>query len=104
MTSIPKGWSKQDNQLLLSLKCKDFKHALALLNSIGDIAEQLQHHPDLGIRGYNQVFVSTTTHTANQLTDKDYELAHKINQLLDYQTNKKQIETFGRKQQSSELE
>jgi 4a-hydroxytetrahydrobiopterin dehydratase len=92
---IPKGWSEKDGALIFAVKCKDFTHALALLNSVGDIAEQLKHHPDLGIRSYNEVFVTTKTHEANSITSKDYELANRINSLLDYQESKKNTEKYG---------
>lgn len=93
---LPEGWSKKDGKLLFAVKCKDFKHALALLNSIGDIAEGLRHHPDLGIRNYNEVFVATTTHDAKGLTEKDYKLAQEITGLIRYQTEKEHIEQNGR--------
>lgn len=93
---IPTGWSKKDDTLFYAIKCPDFKKALALVNSIGDIAEKLQHHPDLGVRNYNEVFVSTTTHDADSLTEKDYELAQEITELIEFQAEKKHIETDGR--------
>lgn len=96
MSDIPKGWSKQDSRLSAAFKCKDFKHALALLNSIADIAETVNHHPDVGIRNYNEVFVNTFTHSQNKVTEKDYRLAKEINELLDYEENKERIETKGR--------
>ena len=96
MNSIPKGWSKKGDVLFLAVKCKDFKRALALLNSIGDIAERVQHHPDLGIRNYNEVFVSSTTHDSQTLTQKDYDLAQEITDLINYQDNKQHIEQNGR--------
>lgn len=79
---LPNGWTKKDDKLLFAVKCKDFKHALALLNSIGDIAEKQQHHPDLGIRNYKEVFVSTTTHDKGGLTEKDYVLAQEISSFI----------------------
>ncbi|MCA9301167.1 4a-hydroxytetrahydrobiopterin dehydratase [Candidatus Nomurabacteria bacterium] len=93
---IPHGWSKKDNCIFLAIKCNDFKHAIALLNSIGDIAEKLNHHPDLGIRNYNEVFVSSTTHEEDKVTEKDIELAEEITDLINHQDNIKQIEQFGR--------
>lgn len=80
---IPDGWSKKDNELQLLIKCRDFKHALALINSIGDIAEKQEHHPNLCIKNYNEIFISTTTHDANNLTEKDYKLAQEISSLID---------------------
>jgi 4a-hydroxytetrahydrobiopterin dehydratase len=88
MSSIPAGWSKKNGKLTANFKCKDFVHALTLLNSIGNIAEKFQHHPDLGIRNYNEVFVSTVTHETNSITEKDYNLASEINTLLDSQKRK----------------
>ena len=96
MANFPDGWSKDDEKLLFMVKCKDFKHAIALLNSIADIAEKQNHHPDLGIRNYNEIFVSTTTHDQNKVTEKDYKLAKEINDLLEYEATKKHIETHGR--------
>lgn len=96
MKKVPNGWSKQDERLFLAVKCQDFKHALALLNSIGDIAERHQHHPDLGIRNYNEIFVSTTTHDKNGLTEKDYKLAQEVTDLINYQDEKKHTEQNGR--------
>jgi 4a-hydroxytetrahydrobiopterin dehydratase len=93
---IPEGWSKKDETLIFAVKCKDFKHALALLNSIGDIAEGLQHHPDLGIRNYSEVFATTTTHDAAKLTEKDYKLAQEVTNLINYQNNKSRIEHSGK--------
>lgn len=93
---IPDGWSKKDDKLVFAVKCKDFKHALALLNSIGDIAEKQLHHPDLGIRNYNEVFVSTTTHDKDGLTKKDYQLAQEVSELIHYQVEKQKIERDGR--------
>lgn len=93
---IPHGWSEKDNCIFFAVKCVDFKHAIALLNSIGDIAERLNHHPDLGVRNYNEVFVSTSSHDEGKITVKDVELAKEINSLVDHQDNIKQIEQFGR--------
>lgn len=88
----PKGWTKSNNELVAVIKCKDFKHAMALLNTIGDIAEELQHHPNLGIKDYNEVVISTTTHDANTLTEKDYRLADEINAALNYEELTKDID------------
>ncbi len=46
---------------------------------MGKVAEELQHHPDICIQNYNEVMLSTTTHHAqNILTEKDYELAARV--------------------------
>lgn len=96
MIQLPDGWTKKNEKLLLVLKCKDFKHAVALFNSISAIAEKLQHHPDIGIRNYSELLVSTTTHSENKLTNKDYKLAQEISNLINYQFEKHNIESNGR--------
>lgn len=96
MQKIPKGWSKRENTLVLELKCPDFMRTLALLNAVADIAESMNHHPDLGIRNYNELIVSTTTHDAGGLTEKDYKLAQEITDLIEYQEDKHHIEEYGR--------
>lgn len=96
MYKIPAGWSKRDETLVLEMKCPDFMRTLALLNSVADIAESMNHHPDVGIRNYNELIVSTTTHSAGKLTDKDYRLAQEISDLINYQDQKIQIESEGR--------
>lgn len=96
MQSIPTGWTKRNNALVLELKCPDFMRTLALLNAVADIAESLGHHPDLGIRNYNELIVSTTTHDTGGLTDKDYKLAKEVSDLIEYQEKKYDIELNGR--------
>lgn len=96
MSKIPNGWSKDGEHLVLVMKCPDFMRALAMLNSMADIAESLGHHPDLSLRNYNELIVSTTTHDEGKLTDKDYQLAQEITDLIEYQDNKDSIQLNGR--------
>lgn len=55
----------------------DFAAALSFVNSVGDLAEQAQHHPDIDIR-WNRVILTLSTHTEGGLTQADVELAHQI--------------------------
>ncbi len=91
MSNIPKRWIKKDNTLVIDFELSDFKHALATLNSIGEIAEKLNHHPDLLLHEYNKLTITTTTHSANVLTEKDYELAQSIVDLLECHDNKERL-------------
>jgi 4a-hydroxytetrahydrobiopterin dehydratase len=96
MPKVPNGWTKKDDKLILQIKLPDFKRAVAMLNYVSDIAEQLNHHPNMAIKNYNELSVVTTTHEDNRLTDKDYELAQMITDLIEYQSNKEQEELDGR--------
>jgi 4a-hydroxytetrahydrobiopterin dehydratase len=74
------GWSSAEAggaALTRTLKFDDFKAALTFVNRVGDIAEQLDHHPDVDIR-WNKVTLTLSTHSAGGLTERDFTLAHRI--------------------------
>lgn len=54
----------------------DFKSALAFVNTLGDIAESANHHPDLTL-GYGKVGVTVFSHKIDGLTDGDFVFAAK---------------------------
>src|SRR5260221_12168204 len=75
----PSGWTRTDSALTRTLARKDFVEALALVLEIGKLAEAANHHPDIDIR-YRTVHLSLSTHSAgNTMTDKDFALAQRIN-------------------------
>jgi len=61
-------------------KFPDFKQALAFVNRVGKVAEQQGHHPDLHL-GWGRVKVVLWTHKINGLTESDFVLAAKIEDL-----------------------
>jgi 4a-hydroxytetrahydrobiopterin dehydratase len=71
---------KNDNRLLKVYKFNDFKSALSLANKIGEIAEEEEHHPDLLVR-WGELKIELWTHRINGLTESDFILAAKIDQL-----------------------
>ena len=76
-------WIEADDTLKKTFEWKDFKEALAFVNRVGETAERLGHHPDICIKNYNNVFISTTTHDkGNIVTAKDRELARAIDDLI----------------------
>lgn len=52
------------------------------MNRIAPIAESMNHHPDFHLRSYNQLEIEVYTHTSNNIEDKDFVLAEKIDALL----------------------
>jgi len=75
------GWSSAETggaALTRTFKFDDFKAALSFVNRVGDEAEQLDHHPDIDIR-WNKVALTLSTHSAGGLTERDFTLAHRIN-------------------------
>lgn len=58
----------------------DFRRALAFTNRIGEVAEQMGHHPDIEL-GWGRVGVRIYTHKIDGLADADFILAAKIDRL-----------------------
>src|SRR5260370_16534408 len=76
------GWDVVEGKLTRDVKLANFKEALALVNQIGDLAEQEGHHPDLIIHSWNHVRIELYTHSIKGLSDNDFILPAKINHLL----------------------
>ena len=75
-------WEVVDEHLLeRTFRFPDFRQALAFTNRVGELAEAEDHHPDLHLTGYRQVAVELSTHAVKGLTDNDFILAAKIDQL-----------------------
>ena len=75
-----KNWVFQKDGIEKQFEFKDFNQALAFMVRVGLLAEQHNHHPEL-FNVYNKVSLRLSTHDANGLTYKDFELAKAIDQL-----------------------
>jgi 4a-hydroxytetrahydrobiopterin dehydratase len=62
-------------------RVKDFATAIDFFGRIAQIADQEDHHPDLHLTGYRDVAVELTTHAIKGLSENDFILAAKIDQL-----------------------
>ena len=69
-----------EHHLVRSYKFPDFRSALAFVNQVGEIAEEQGHHPDI-VLGWGKVEITTWTHAVDGLTESDFILAAKIDQL-----------------------
>jgi 4a-hydroxytetrahydrobiopterin dehydratase len=69
-TSIRREW-----------RVKDFATALDFFNRVGRIAEDQDHHPDLHLSGYRNVAIELATHAIGGLSENDFILAAKIDEL-----------------------
>lgn len=58
----------------------NFKDALTFVNQVGELAEKSDHHPDIAIN-YNKVTLTSWTHSAGGLTNKDFDLAGHIEKI-----------------------
>lgn len=74
-------WSViEEHHIARSYSLPNFKSALALVNRIGELAEQQGHHPDICF-GWGNVKVTLYTHAIGGLTESDFIMAAKIEQL-----------------------
>ncbi|GHA64974.1 4a-hydroxytetrahydrobiopterin dehydratase [Pontibacter akesuensis] len=75
-------WKEEDNKLTCKLTFKDFKQALAFMNEVGKVAEEMNHHPWWS-NVYNKVEIELTTHDAgNTVTKLDHKLAKRIEEIF----------------------
>ncbi len=79
LRSLP-GWSLDGEALFRELRFLDFAQAIAFVNRVAAIAEEMGHHPDIEIH-YNQVRLRLSTHLAGGVTDLDLDLAARIDAL-----------------------
>ena len=59
----------------------NFREALTFVNSVGELAEQQGHHPDISL-AWGKVGITTWTHKINGLKESDFILAAKVDQLF----------------------
>ena len=75
------GWKAvNEHHLTKTFTFPDFKQALAFVNKVGAIAEEQGHHPDI-LLTWGKAEVTTWTHKIDGLTESDFILAAKIDQL-----------------------
>ena len=74
-------WRREGDEIVRDLELADFAAAIAFVNRVAGVAEEANHHPDILVHGWNKVRLSLTNHSAGGLTDADFELAGRIDEL-----------------------
>jgi 4a-hydroxytetrahydrobiopterin dehydratase len=77
-------WFLEDGWIRRKYKTSGWKATLMVVNTVGHLAEAAWHHPDLTV-SYAFVIVKLQSHDAKGITDKDFELAAKIEQVIGWQ-------------------
>ena len=75
------GWELDGKTLVRTFKFKNFLGSMAFVNKVAELAEAEGHHPDIHI-SWNRVNLSLTTHAIGGLSENDFILAAKINDLV----------------------
>lgn len=77
-------WFLENGWIRRKYKTSGWKATLMVVNTIGHLAEAAWHHPDLTV-SYAFVIVKLCTHDAKGVTDKDFALAAKIEEVIGWQ-------------------
>ena len=77
------GWELNANGKIIyrDFELKNFMAAIRLINGIAKIAESENHHPDIHLTSYRKLRIELSTHAIGGLSENDFILAGKINQL-----------------------
>ena len=79
-TELPE-WRYKDGYIQRKYLTSGWKSTLMLINAIGHLSELAWHHPDIEA-SYGFVVVKLMNHEANGITEKDFELAARIEQVI----------------------
>ncbi|HEX3509843.1 MAG TPA: 4a-hydroxytetrahydrobiopterin dehydratase [Solirubrobacteraceae bacterium] len=74
-------WQLQGAAIERERKLADFAAAIAFVNAVAELAEEANHHPDILVHGWNKVRLTLSTHSEGGLTDADFALAARIDEL-----------------------
>ena len=77
-------WYYEDGWIRRKYKTHSWKGTLMVVNAVGHLSEAAFHHPDLTV-SYAFVIVKLMNHAAKGVTNKDFELAKKIEQVIQWQ-------------------
>lgn len=80
-------WYLEDGWIRRKYKTSGWKGTLMVINTVGHLAEAAFHHPDIAA-SYAFVIVKLMNHEAKGVTDKDFELALKIEEVIMWQPGK----------------
>lgn len=85
-TELP-HWYLENGWIRRKYKTSGWKSTLMLVTTVGHLAEAAFHHPDMSL-SYAFVIVKLTNHAAKGITNKDFELAKKIEDVVMWQPGK----------------
>lgn len=76
------GWEFVDGAIETSFEFQNFKEAFATMTRIAFECEKQEHHPDWS-NVYNNLHIRLNTHDAEGVTEKDFKLAHTIEEIME---------------------
>src|SRR5262245_38252298 len=80
LASFP-GWTRDGNAQVRQVTFSSFMDAIRFVNHVAEVAEEIDHHPDMTI-SYKKVTFRLSSHDAGGITERDLRLAGRIGGLL----------------------
>jgi 4a-hydroxytetrahydrobiopterin dehydratase len=71
------GWSRRGDAITKTFQFRNFLTGIGFVSAVAKAAEAADHHPDIDIR-YTKITCTLSTHSAGGITQKDLDLARKI--------------------------
>ena len=75
------GWTGDEHEITRTAKLPSFPTAIAVVDRVADVAEEMDHHPDIDIRWRTLTF-RCATHSAGGVTELDLKLAKRIDAIV----------------------
>lgn len=80
LAGLGSGWRLDRTRLIRTLRFATYQEGIRFVNEVARAAEEMDHHPDLTVT-YREVIVTLWSHDAGGVTDRDFELADRIDLL-----------------------
>jgi 4a-hydroxytetrahydrobiopterin dehydratase len=71
------AWDREDDAIVRTVKLPSFPAAIEFVRQVAEVAEAMDHHPDIDIR-WRTVRLRSSTHSAGGLTQMDIDLARAV--------------------------
>ncbi|MEA2291266.1 MAG: 4a-hydroxytetrahydrobiopterin dehydratase [Solirubrobacteraceae bacterium] len=71
-------WEREGDAIVREVELEDFAAAIAFVDRVAELAEAVNHHPDILVHGWNRVRLTLSTHSVGQITQADLDLASAI--------------------------
>lgn len=75
-------WEQSGKAIERTFEFDEFMQAIDFVNGVAELAEEAEHHPDIEIN-FNKVRLSLSTHSKGGITESDFDLAERIDTLVD---------------------
>ena len=75
------AWERDGDEIVREWKFDDFAAAKAFVDRVAEVAEETNHHPDILLHSWNKVRLSLMTHSEGGLTENDFDMAGRLDEL-----------------------